>query len=73
MSMFWKKPIRCGDPAWYGLDFAIDDARIPESIRASIAHDYRPGYTLYFANTDEGGEWWLLDEAGDIVEAYWLV
>jgi hypothetical protein len=33
--------------------------------------DFRPGYTLFFADTDLGGEWWLLDD-DQLVEAYSL-
>lgn len=66
-----RKPGRCGDPEWHGQAFDISDARIPEAIRTMAAKDYRPGHSLFFCDTDQGGEWWLMD--GDqFVEAYWL-
>jgi hypothetical protein len=68
---FLKTPIRCGEAEWDGQEFDIEDARIPEPIRAAVARDYRLGYALYFADTKEGGEWWLLD-GENLIEAYWL-
>lgn len=70
-GLFKPKAIPCGEPEWHGMEFDIDDPRIPEQIRRMVTRDYRPGYSLYFCNTDLGGEWWLLD-GGDLVEAYWL-
>ena len=70
-GIFKKQRQRCGEPEWHGLEFDIEDERIPAPIRAAVARDWRLGYALFFANTEEGGEWWLLD--GDkLIEAYWL-
>jgi hypothetical protein len=63
--------VRCGDPEWNEQQFDIDDRRIPKPIREQIATDFRPGYALFFADTNEGGEWWLLD-GDNLIEAYWL-
>lgn len=68
---FFKKRQHCGLPEWHGLKFDIEDERIPAPIRAAVARDYVLGYALYFANTPEGGEWWLLD-GDELIEAYWL-
>ncbi|MBV2234285.1 MAG: hypothetical protein KUL75_01955 [Sterolibacterium sp.] len=66
-----RSSLRCGLPEWHGQAFDIEDERIPAPIRAAVARDYAPGYVLYFANTQEGGEWWLLD--GEVlIDAYWL-
>ena len=59
-----------GKPEWDGQLFDLDDERIPEPIRAAICKHYRAGYTIYFADTKEGGEWWLLD-GEELVEAFW--
>lgn len=52
---FSKPPVRHGNPDWDGMEFDIDDERIPEAMRAAIKRDYHPGNVLYFANTDMGG------------------
>jgi len=69
----WKpaERIRCGDPAWDGQAFELDDARVPDSIRVAVRALYRPGDTLYFADTEPGGEWWLMD-GEKLIEAFWL-
>lgn len=67
---FFKPPVRYGNPDWHGLEFDIDDERIPEAIRDAIQRDYRPGYILYYTNTNMGGEWWLVD-GDNLIEAYW--
>ena len=67
-----KKTMRSGQPAWNGQSFALDDPRIPESIRQSAAALAQSGSTLCFADTETGGEWWLLDDTGELVEAFWL-
>jgi hypothetical protein len=61
-----------GDPAWDEQEFAIDDPRIPAPIRESVLRVWQPGCRLYFIDTKEGGEWRLLDEEGELIEAYWL-
>lgn len=63
---------RSGDPSWDGHAFDLDDVRIPVPIRTKVQEMATPGCTLYFADTDEGGEWWLLDADGELVEAFWL-
>lgn len=63
--------VRCGKSEWNEQQFDIDDQRIPKPIRAQIASDFRSGYTLFFADTNEGGEWWLFD-GDNLIEAYWL-
>jgi len=69
---FAKKPNPCGDPAWDGMRFGFDDPRIPEPIRQSVGQVAQMGDMLFFAATPEGGEWWLLDADGELVEAFWL-
>jgi hypothetical protein len=31
-----------------------------------------PGWELYFADTRLGGEWWLFDDTGELIDAFWL-
>lgn len=64
---------RCGLPEWNGQQFAIDDPRIPLPIRQQVARLAEPGWTLHFADTAQGGEWWLLDDAGELIESFWLM
>ncbi|MFH1494806.1 MAG: hypothetical protein ABIG70_08430 [Pseudomonadota bacterium] len=53
------------------VKFALDDSRITGSIREAASVFYQPGCTLYFVDTDLGGEWWLM--LGDeLIEAFWL-
>jgi hypothetical protein len=68
---FFSKPTRCGEPEWHEQEFDIEDERIPAPIRAAVQRDYRLGYALYFINTREGGEWWLMD-GEELIESYWL-
>jgi hypothetical protein len=70
-GLFKPQAIRCGEPEWHGLEFDIDDLCIPEPIRELVARNHQPGYSLYFHDTELGGEWWLLD-ADNLVDAYWL-
>lgn len=67
-----KKTLRSGLPAWDGLSFDFNDPRIPAPIRQRVAAVARAGWELYFADTDAGGEWWLLDNTGELAEAFWL-
>lgn len=67
-----KKTLRSGHPAWDGLCFNVHDPKIPEPIRQSAAALAQPGWTLCFADTETGGEWWLFDNCGELVEAFWL-
>jgi len=67
-----KKTLHSGLPAWDGLRFEFNDPRVPESIRQSVAVMAQADWELYFSDTDTGGEWWLLDDMGDLVEAFWL-
>jgi hypothetical protein len=66
-----KRP-RSGLPEWDGQQFAFDDPRIPLPIRQSVTSLAQAGDRLYFAETDTGGEWWLLDDEGELIEAFWL-
>lgn len=67
-----KKPVRSGQPEWDGQRFAFDDPRIPEGIRERVLEMAGPGWELYFTDTRQGGEWWLLDDTGELAEAFWL-
>lgn len=67
-----KNTLRSGQPNWDGMRFGFDDPRIPESIRQRVAAMAQPFWELYFTDTDMGGEWWLLDDTGELVEAFWL-
>jgi hypothetical protein len=69
---FRKKYLRSGEPEWDGECFAFDDPRIPEEIRTRVSETAGPGWELYFADTRQGGEWWLLDDAGELMEAFWV-
>ena len=61
-----------GKPEWDGLAFVLDDARIPETIRAGAGACAQAGDYFVFADTDRGGEWWQMSADGDLIEAYWL-
>lgn len=64
--------LRSGLPEWDGRQFAHDDPRVPLPIRQQVARRIEPGWALYFADTAQGGEWWLLDDAGELIESFWL-
>lgn len=66
------KIIRSGRPEWDGQAFDLSDPRIPPSIARAVRKMASAGDTLYFADTDAGGEWWLIDEAGELLESFWL-
>ncbi|WP_428828319.1 hypothetical protein ACLIKD_10690 [Azonexus sp. IMCC34842] len=70
--MFNSKRPRSGLPEWDGQQFAFDDPRIPLPIRQSLARLAQADDRLYFADTDTGGEWWLLDEAENLIESFCL-
>jgi hypothetical protein len=72
--MIFRKPkyVRSGQPSWDGQCFAFDDPRIPESIRRRVLEMAGPGWELNFTDTQEGGEWWLFDDAGELAEGFWL-
>lgn len=67
-----RKTVRSGRPEWDGQSFDFLDPRVPEDIRRRVQATARPDWELYFNDTDEGGEWWLLDSDGELVEAFWL-
>lgn len=66
-----SKPSRCGKPEWNNLAFPLDDPRIPAQIKEAASALYQPGDTLYFADTDQGGEWWLM-RGDNLIEVFWL-
>jgi hypothetical protein len=63
---------RSGQPEWDGQRFALDDPRIPEGIRAAASKMAEPFDSLWFTDTREGGEWYLMDDAGELIEVFWL-
>lgn len=63
---------RSGQPEWDGQQFALNDPRIPESIRVAVGRIAAEGDALWFSDTKKGGEWWLIDAFGDLIEAFWL-
>jgi hypothetical protein len=69
-TMFFSKKIRCGQPEWDGQAFALDDPRIPPGIRLALAKIADTGDTVFFSDNDQGGEWWLLDANGELIEAF---
>lgn len=70
--MFSSKHLRSGLPEWDGQQFAFDDPRVPQAIRQQVLRLAQPGWELYFADTDAGGEWWLFDAAENLIETFWL-
>jgi len=64
---------RSGLPEWDGQQFALNDPRIPEGIRAAANRMVSEGDTFWFNDTREGGEWWLMDDSGELIESFWLV
>jgi hypothetical protein len=66
-----KTPSRCGKPEWDGQAIPLDDPRIPAPIRDAASARRQPGDTLYFIDTDQGGEWWLMN-GDELIEAFWL-
>ena len=72
MSFFnSKKPTRSGNPEWDGQAFQLDDPRIPAPVREAASVICQPGNTLYFIDTDLGGEWWLM-HGDELIEAFGL-
>lgn len=72
MRIFRPNKPRSGLPEWDGQQFAFDDPRVPLPIRQQVLRLAQPGWELYFAETDSGGEWWLFDEWENLVETFWL-
>lgn len=70
-GFFRTPPVPSGSPEWDGLAFTLDDPRVPEGIAARIRADFGEGYSLSYAHTPQGGEWWLMD-GDNPLEAYWL-
>ena len=64
--------LRSGLPEWDGRQFAHDDPSVPLPIRQQVAALAEPDGKLYFADTPQGGEWWLLDAEGGLIESFWL-
>lgn len=61
----------------------LDDPNLPASIRDRIAPIWQPGWSLWqvpttvrrgliFKREEPSIEWWLLDEHGDMVDAFWI-
>jgi hypothetical protein len=51
--------------------FQLDDPSIPAPIREAASAIHQPGDTLYFVDTDLGGEWWLM-HGDELIEAFGL-
>ncbi len=50
----------------------LDHPDLPEGIRQAVLAIWHPGDLLHQTSTDQGIEWWLLDESGELIEAFWL-
>lgn len=72
LKFFRSRSVRSGLPEWDGLEFALDGPRIPEGIRERMRTMAGPGWTVSFADTLQGGEWWLFDSDGELAEAFWI-
>ncbi len=62
---------RTGHPEWDGQAFALNDPRIPSGIALAANAIASVGDTLHYAHTKHGGEWWLLDAEGELIESFW--
>jgi len=72
MPFFGKQTKRSGLPEWDGQAFDLDDQRIPAEIREAASNLASPADKLYFVETAAGGEWWLIDATGELIESFWL-
>jgi hypothetical protein len=71
-KFFRPRLIRSGQPEWDWEQFPLDDPRIPEGILERIRAMAGPGWAVCFTDTPQGGEWWLIDRDGELIEAFWL-
>lgn len=69
----------------HGLEIRVDpdDPNLPAEIRDRVAPIWQQGWTLWqvpttvcrgliFKREEASIEWWLLDENGDMLDAFWI-
>jgi hypothetical protein len=52
-------------------EIALDNPALPQEICATILAIAQNGNRIFQVPTGEGVEWWLLDENGEFIEAFW--
>ncbi|MGR8933902.1 MAG: hypothetical protein ACU837_05865 [Gammaproteobacteria bacterium] len=50
----------------------IGDPDLPPEIRSAILEMAPDDYRIFQVPTDQGVEWWLWDEDGELIEGFWL-
>lgn len=69
--MFWKK--RPQQEQWpEEQPIPLDHPLVPEEIRVAAEERIEGGEQLHRVPTDDGVEWWLLDDEGELAEVFWL-
>jgi len=51
---------------------ALEHLELPEDIQQAVLAIWQSGDRLHRVITDEGIEWWLLNESGELIETFWL-
>lgn len=71
------------DDDFAGFEVSLDDPSLPFKIREHAISMWQPGWSLWqvptivrrgliFKREEPSTEWWLLDEHGDMVDAFWI-
>ena len=50
----------------------LEHLELPEDIQQAVLTIWQSGDRLHRVITDEGIEWWLLNESGELIESFWL-
>ncbi|HIJ23745.1 MAG: hypothetical protein HON68_11020 [Gammaproteobacteria bacterium] len=69
--MFWKKKPQ-EEPWPEEQPIPLDHPLVPEEIRVAVMEYLSLGDQLHRVPTDSGVEWWLLDDEGELIDAFWV-
>ncbi|WP_395620906.1 hypothetical protein [Dokdonella sp.] len=68
-----SKRSRRADDLWDDeTPIPLDHYLVPEEIRHAVQSCWFDGCSLHRTQTRTGIEWWLLDDTGELIEAFWI-
>lgn len=71
VGMFWNKKPQV-EPWPEDQPIPLNHSLVPDEIRNAVLELLSEGDELHRVPTDDRIEWWLLDDEGELTEAFWL-
>jgi len=73
LGLFGKHARREPDDSWPDEQpIPLTHPLVPKDIRRAVEAFSAPFAHLHRVQTDDGIEWWLMDDDGNLLESFWL-